>query len=481
MDLTSGSLFKNILKFSVPLMFSNLLQVMFNMADVAVVGKFAGPEALGAVGSTPQFLFLFIGLAMGMGQAVNVTAAFYLGQKNDSKIRHTVHTAFFLCLFYGILICCISQVIARPVLEGMKTKEEFLDGAVLYLRIILLGIPAMTMFNYGSGLFSAKGDNKTPMVFLGISGVVNILLNLFFVIVLKMDVEGVALASVISEYISAVLVLWPVAAGKWGIKFDLSALKMDKTLAFNLLKIGVPAGLQNAIFAIANIFVQEGVNRIPSPGVVQGNAASSNFDPINYNLMNAFYTAGASFIGQNYGAGNKKRVLNSYLISMFYAFGISFVLGTVIYFAGEQFMTMFVDLERPESVDIIFQGCARFKIMAFSYCVSAFMDATIAGCRGLGKTIIPSVFVFLGSCVFRIIWVKFIFDGKTIGSLFLLYVFSWAVTAVMEILYFAVLYKNIPDDENSDSGEETDEGFEYSLKSDGTDFMDVRSPCEQPW
>lgn len=481
MDLTSGSLFKNILRFSVPLMFSNLLQVMFNMADIAVVGKFAGPAALGAVGSTPQFLFLFIGLAMGMGQAVNVTSAFYLGQKNDSKLRSTVHTAFLLCLYYGIVILIISQIIARPVLEGMKTKGEFLNGAVSYLRIILLGLPAMTMFNYGSGLFSAKGDNKTPMVFLGISGVVNILLNLFFVIVLSMDVEGVALASVISEYISAILIVIPVVSGKWGVKFELKNLRLDGKLSFSLIKIGVPAGLQNAIFAIANIFVQEGVNRIPSPGVVQGNAASSNFDPINYNIMNAFYTAGASFIGQNYGAGHKKRVLNSYLISMFYAFGVSFVLGTVIYFAGEQFMMLFVDLERPESAEIIYQGCARFKIMAFSYCVSAFMDATIAGCRGLGKTIIPSVFVFLGSCVFRIIWVKFIFDGKTIGSLFLLYVFSWAVTAVMEISYFVFLYKNIPDDENSDSGDETEEEIVYSQKKGGMDFMDVRSPCEQSW
>lgn len=449
MNLTSGSLLKNILKFSIPLMFSNLLQVMFNMADIAVAGKFAGPYALGAVGSTPQFLFLFTGLAMGMGQAVNVTAAFYLGQKNQEKLSKTVHTAFLICLTYGIVICILARVIARPVLVLTKTKPEFLEGAVSYLHIILLGIPAMSMFNYGSGLFSAKGDNKTPMVFLGISGVVNIILNLVFVIKFKMDVEGVALASFIAEYISAALVLIPVLTGRWGVKFELRQLKIEKVLALNLIKIGIPAGLQNAIFAIANIFVQEGVNRIPAAGVVQGNAASSNFDPVNYNIMNAFYTAGASFIGQNYGAGNKKRVFHSYLISMFYAFAVSFLLGTFIFFAGEQFMSLFVDLKRPESADIILQGCNRFKVMAFSYCISAFMDGTIAACRGLGKTIVPSIFVFLGSCVFRIIWVRFIFDGSSIQSLYLLYVFSWTITAVMEMVYFASLYRKIPEQKES--------------------------------
>jgi len=478
--LTSGSLTRNILKFSLPLMFSNLLQVMFNMADIAVAGKFAGSVALGAVGSTPQFLFLFIGLAMGMGQAINVTAAFFLGQKNEEKIKSTVNNGFVLCLVYGIVICAAGFLLSEPVLVLMKTKNEFLSGAVSYLHIIIFGIPAMALFNYGSGLFAAKGDNKTPMIYLAVSGVINVGLNLFFVIHLQMDVEGVALASVIAEYTSAVLILRPVFAGKWGVKLQPFNFKVDGIIIFNLIKIGVPAGLQNAIFAVANIFVQEGVNCL-SPAVVQGNAASSNFDPINYNIMNAFYTAGASFIGQNYGAGKKKRVLKSYLISMFYAFGISFVIGTGIYIFSESYMTMFVDMKAKEAGAIIQEGCNRFKIMAFSFCVSAFMDATIAACRGLGKTIIPSIFVFLGSCVFRIFWVKVIFDGKTIESLFLLYVFSWALTAVMEMIYFAVIYSKIPDeDKKDDPPQDNHDDYDYGFrkKDNGMDFLDVRSPCE---
>ena len=438
MDLCEGSLWKKILIFSIPLMFSNILQVLFNMSDVAVVGKFAGPIALGAVGSTSILVTLFTGLLIGLASGVNALTALYIGSKSEKDVRETVHTAAILCLSAGVLICVLGILFTRPVLTLMHTKEELIDGAVLYLRLYLLGMPALAVFNFGNAVLSAIGDTKRPLYYLSMAGVINVILNLFFVIVCKMDVAGVAVASITSQYISAALVLRLLFTTTENYGLKPACLKISPEKTGRILRIGIPSAFQYAIFAIANLFVQTGVNSFDHV-MVEGNSAAANADPLVYDMMAAFYTACASFIAQNYGAQKKDRIRNSFLICLLYSFTAGLILGVSLYLLGHPFLSLFTS-----DAAVIAAGKKRLSIMALSYCVSAFMDNTIAASRGLGKTILPTIIVILGSCVFRIIWVYTVFAYfHTIQSLYLLYVFSWGITAIAEFACFIHIYRRL--------------------------------------
>ena len=437
LDMTSGSLGKNIFLFSLPLMLSNLLQVLFNMADIAVVGRFAGAMALGSVGSTSTLILLFTGILIGLAAGVNVVAAFFIGAKKAKDLNDTVHTAFVLCLLFSLFVTISSEIFAREMLSLMKTKSVLLSGAVLYFRLYMLSLPALAVYNWGNALLSAMGDTKRPLIFLSVAGAVNIVLNLFFVIICKMDVLGVAIASVIAQYISALLILITMIHGtNLDMRFSFAKVKINSHIAHKIIKIGIPSGFQYAIFAFANIFIQSGVNTFDA-AMVAGNAASANADPLAYDIMAAFYTACASFIGQNTGARKHNRVLKAYFISMSYAFIIGLVIGLCLYAAGRPFLSLFATEE-----NVIEAGLKRLSIMSLSYCVSAFMDCSIAASRGLGKTFVPSIIVILGSCIFRIIWLYTVFAYfKTIESLFLLYVFSWIITSIAEIIYFVIIFR----------------------------------------
>ena len=386
MDLCSGSLWKKIFVYSVPLMFTNILQVLFNMSDVAVVGKFAGPIALGAVGSTSILVTLFTGILLGLASGVNALTALHIGSKDD--------------------------------------------GAVLYLRIYLLGMPALGLYNFGNAVLSAAGDTKRPLYYLAFAGVVNVILNLFFVIVCHLGVAGVALASMISQFISAFLILRALLTGKEKYCLRLSEIRFDKRKAAGILQIGIPSAFQYSLFAFANLFVQSSVNSFDHV-LVEGNSAAANADPLVYDMMAAFYTACSSFIAQNFGARKKKRILQTYLICLFYSFITSLVLGVGIYLARYPFLYLFTSDKA-----VVEAGITRLSIMALSYSASAFMDASIAASRGLGKTAVPTFVVVMGSCVFRIIWIYTIFAYfHTIQSLYILYVFSWGITAIAENIY----------------------------------------------
>ena len=300
-DLTEGPLGKKILIFSVPLMLSNLLQVLFNMADIAVIGQFAGSLSLGAVGST---------------------ATLYYGAKDKDSLSKTIHSAALVSLIMGVLLLVLGVGLSEWMLTMLKTREELLDKAVLYLRIYYLGMPALAIYNFGNAVYSAVGNTKKPLYYLGFSGVLNIILNLFFVIVCHMDVAGVALASIISQYVSAALILQALLRCKDIYALHPGKLRLDPELTKDILKLGMPSGLQNVIFQFANSFVQMGVNSFDAT-MVAGNSAATNADAMVYDVMAAFYTACGSFMGQNYGAGKKKRVRNSYLISLAYSVFVS--------------------------------------------------------------------------------------------------------------------------------------------------------------
>lgn len=435
-DIINGSLFKNIFLFSIPLMLSNLLQVLFNMSDIAVVGKFGSNTSLGSVGSTVTLVTLFTGFLIGLGSGVNVLVAKYIGSANKEGVKKTLGTSLIVCLILGIILALLGFIFAYPFLKLLKTKDDLIGGATLYLKIYFWGMPAVALYNYGSSSFSAMGNTKKPLVFLFIAGILNILLNLFFVIVCQMDVAGVALASIISQYLSAFLVVFSLFKVKNDNKLETNYLKIDKNKMLELLKLGLPAGFQNSIFAIANLFIQAGVNSFDSI-MVSGNSAAANADSIVYDVMAAFYIACATFISQNYAANKKERIIPSYLISMLYAFIFGAFLGLTILLFGRQFLSLFT-----ESEIIIDAGMKRLKILCYSYAFSALMDNTIAASRGLGKTIIPTIIVISGSCIFRIIWVYTIFEYfKTIPSLYLIYIVSWTITGIAELIYFMYVYK----------------------------------------
>ena len=438
MDMTSGSLWKKIFIFSVPLIFSQVLEVMFNMSDVAVVGKFSSYTALGAVGSTTLLVSLFTGFLIGMGCGVNVRVAQQLGAHQKEEVKKTVHTAFLLCLITGIIVSAVCISCAEILLSLLNTKPDLIGGAVLYFRIYALGMPAMAVYNFGNAVMSAGGDTKRPLLYLCVAGIINVCLNLFFVIVCNMAEDGVALASIIAQYISAALIMINLLRRKDSCRIRISELRIYRQAAKFILVLGIPAGIQNAIFAVANLFIQTGVNSFDSV-MVSGNSAAANADTLIYNVMSAFYTACSSFMGQNMGAGNKKRMFKSYIISLTYAFAAGAVLGTLLLVLGRQFLSLFTNEEA-----VIAAGMQRIKIMGFSYAVSAFMDAAIAASRGIGRSVIPTIIVIMGSCVFRVVWVYTVFAYfHTIPSLYLLYVFSWIITAAAEIAYFAYSFRRL--------------------------------------
>lgn len=435
-SMTVGSLPKNILLFSLPLMLSNVLQVLFHMSDVAVVGRFAGASALGSVGSTATLVSLFTGFLIGLGGGINVLVARYYGADSADDVRETVHTSALISLITGMLFLLIGLLFSRSLLELLNTKEELIDGAALYLRIYFLGMPALAVYNFGNAVLSAVGDTRRPLIYLSTAGVLNIILNLFFVIVCRMGVAGVAWASAISQYLSAGLIIAALMRSRDAYALRLPALRLYPEKARFVLSLGIPSGAQNAIFATANLFIQAGVNSFDAV-MVEGNSAAANADSLVYDVMAALYTACSSFMSQNYGAGKKDRILKSYFICLIYAFAIGLCMGLALLFFGENFLALFT----TESA-VIAAGMQRLKIMSLSYAVSAFMDCTIAASRGLGKSFVPMIMVIMGSCVFRVIWVYTVFAHfRTVPSLYLLYVFSWSITALAEIWYFARSYR----------------------------------------
>ena len=433
-----GSLFKTIFIFSLPLIFTNLLQVLFSFTDVAVLGRFASAESMGSVGSVAILVFMCTGFLTGIGSGVNSVAAFYIGADNKKSVSDTVHTSAILCVTAGVAVCVFGILFARPVLQFMGTKAILIDGSVTYFKIYMLGMPALAFYNFGNGILSASGDTKSPLKFLSISGVVNVVLDLVFVICFNMDIAGVAVASISSLYISAFLVFLKLYKRNDALAFRFKNLRLNKFILYKLIKICIPAGMQNVIFAFANIFIQVGINSFDAAMVI-ANSAAANSDSLVYNTMIAFYVAGSTAIAQNYGAKNKKGILKSCFISVAYSFLAGLFLGILLLLFGRNFLAIFTS--EPHIIEL---GMERLTIMAFSYCLSAFMDAALASSRGLGETIIPTVIVIIGSCILRILWIYTVFGFfGTVLSLYLVFPVTWIITATAEFIYFAKLYRNI--------------------------------------
>ena len=435
-DLTVGNLPKQIMFFSLPLMVTNVLQVMFNIADIAVVGRFAGDMALGSVSSAAIVAIFFGGMIMGFGGGINVVVAYHYGTKNHDNIAKSVSTAFIISVIIGLTFFTTAQCVCHPLLTLIGTRAELFGGAKLYLRIVFCGLPAGAIYNFGNAVYSAAGDTRKPFYILTVSGIINIILNLVFVIFCKMSVAGVALATVISQYLSAGSVLIALIMSKQPHKLRLSALKLDPGMLKTILSLGLPYSAQIGVFHIANMFFQYGVNSFDA-SFVAGNGAAGNADAIVYNMMAAFYTACGSFMGQNFGAGIRRRIRDSYLWCLLFSAAVGQIAFFLFIIFGQTFMSIF-----SSDPAVIRAGIYRLRYLGMVYGVTALMDCTIAGARALGHGIMPTIIVIMGSCVFRIIWIFTIFARiHTPASLFMLYPASWTITAIAELVYFAVIYR----------------------------------------
>ena len=436
MDMCSGPLLSKILVFSIPLMLSGILQLLFNAADIIVVGRFTGNEALAAVGSTSALINLIINLFIGVSVGTNVVAARYYGARDADGVSETVHTAILTALVGGVFLIFVGIFLAKPMLEWMGTPEDVINLSVLYMRIYFVGMPAFMVYNFGAAILRAIGDTKRPLYFLTLSGVINVVFNLIFVIVFKLGVAGVALATIISQAISAVLVLLCLIKTEGPCHLDLHHLKFHKRTLAAMLRIGLPAGLQGAIFSISNVLIQSSVNSFGSL-VMAGNTAASNIEGFVYNAMNSIYQTSLSFTSQNMGAKQFKRVDKILLECLLVVAVVGIVLGNGAYIFGDKLLGIY-----SSDPQVIQYGLIRMGFVSATYFLCGLMDVMVGSIRGLGYSIMPMLVSLTGACLFRVIWIFTIFQwDKTLECLYVSYPISWILTASVHLLCYLLVRK----------------------------------------
>lgn len=442
LDMLNGPLFSKILMFSIPLAATGILQLLFNAADVIVVGKFAGSASLAAVGATGSLINLLVGAFMGISVGANILIARYLGCKQNESVEKAVHTSYALSALMSVVLMIIGLALSEPLLRAMDTPDDILPLAALYLRIYFLGMPANLIYNFGAAILRAVGDTKRPLWYLVISGMVNVILNLLLVIVFKLDVAGVAIATVISQYISLALVTWHLCRYDGACRLVLKKIRMDWREALNMIQIGLPVGLQSVIFNISNVMIQSAVNSFGS-SVIAANSAAANICNFTYTGMNAVSHASITFTSQNLGAGRLSRIKSIYRNSIWTVLLIGIPLSALPYVFGPQLLSVYISESDPYYQDVIAYGMVRLLWVNVPYFLCGIMEVCCGMVRGLGRTWLPMFVSAVGACLLRVIWIQTIYRAiPTLDCLYISYPVSWVVTtAVHVICYFPTLRK----------------------------------------
>ena len=436
-DMVHGPLAGKLLVFAIPLMLSSILQLLFNAADVIVVGRWSGKEALAAVGSNTSLINLMVNLFVGFSVGTNVVVARDLGAGREEDVRDSVHTSIALSLVSGVVLMGLGLLLSRQMLELMGSPEDVIGLAAVYLRIYFCGMPGNMLYNFGAAILRAQGDTKRPLYFLTAAGIINVILNLVFVIVFHMDVAGVALATIISQYVSAILVLLTLMRDKGPLRVDLRALRLDMKVVRRILQVGLPAGFQGMVFSISNVVIQSSINSFGST-VVAGSAASSNIEGFVYAGMNAFYQTALTFTSQNYGACECKRVDRIMGLCLLYSGLIGLVLGNLAYLFGYPLGSIYA----PGQEEVIAQAVDRLSICCTTYFLCGLMDTQVGVLRGIGYSVVPMIVSLVGSCALRLLWVATIFQlNRTPEMLYLSYPVSWAITAATHFVFFLFIRK----------------------------------------
>lgn len=438
MDMTEGPLLGKVLLFSLPIMLSGILQLLFNAADTIVVGRFAGNEALAAVGSVGSLNNMIISLFIGLSVGVNVLVARFTGSRDDAHVAQTVHTAVVLAVLGGVLLSAVGFTAARPLLELMGSPEDVIDLAELYVRIIFLGMPVQMLYNFCAAVLRAVGDTRRPLYFLTIAGVINIVLNLIFVISLRMSVAGVALATILSQAVSAVLVVRSLMAMDGPTRLHLRLLRIHRDMLVQIIRIGLPAGIQSSVFSLSNVVIQSSVNSFGSI-VIAGNAAAMNVGNFVYQAMNTFQQAITCFAGQNIGARKPSRVITSMKVCLFWALLFGVTLGLLSCVFGRQLLSLY-----SSDAQVIAAGLERIYIVCGPYFLCGVMDVMTGVLRGVGYSLLPMIVSLLGACAFRVFWVITIFRAMpTMACLMASYPVSWALTFSVLCVIFALLWRRL--------------------------------------
>ena len=444
MDMTTGSLLPKVLAFSGPLVLTGVLQLLYNAADVVVVGRFSGATALAAVGSTGSLINLLVNVFMGLSVGASVVIARAYGAGDYDRIQDGVHTAITVAAISGLLVGAVGVLFGRPLLELMGSPEDVIDEATLYIQIYFMGMPFNMLYNFGAAILRAVGDTRRPLYYLSIAGVINVLLNLVLVILFHMGVAGVAIATVISQAVSMALVLICLVRSEGAIHLNWRKLHINTMQLKQIARVGLPAGFQGSLFSISNVMIQSAVNSFGSM-VVAGNSAAANLEGFVYTAMNAIYQADLTFASQNMGAGKYRRVRRGMWVCLGTVTVIGLALGLIFLAAGPTLLGLY----NEDSLVIEF-GMKRMSIILPTYFLCGLMDTMVGQLRGIGYSIMPMIVSLTGACLLRIVWIMTIFAVyHTQTALYISYPISWLATFLVHMLCYMVVSRKIPKEDKA--------------------------------
>lgn len=441
MDMTTGPLLPGVIRFSLPLILSGILQLLYNAADVMVVGRFASTQALAAVGSTSSLINLLVNVFMGLSVGASVTVARAYGARDARSVHEAVHTSVSVAAVSGVAVGLLGFFLARPLLEMMQSPEDVIDLASTYVRIYFIGMPFNLLYNFGAAILRATGDTKRPLVYLSISGLINVLLNLLLVIRFHLGVVGVAVATIVSQAVSMVLVLTCLIRSEGVVRLRLREMRVHPRMLCEIVRVGLPAGLQSSLFSISNVLIQSSINTFGSLAVA-GNAAASNLEGFVYTSMNAIYQADLTFASQNMGAGKYPRVRRT----MWVCLGTVTVIGLALGFLFNALARPLLGLYNSDPEVIAF-GVIRMSIILPTYFLCGLMDTMVGQLRGVGYSVMPMIVSLTGACLLRIVWIMTVFampQYHTLRMLYLSYPVSWAITFLAHFACYLVCARRLP-------------------------------------
>jgi len=438
-DMTEGSLLGKMIHYAIPVILTGILQLLFNAADMIVVGRYAGNDALAAVGATGTLINLIVNLAMGLSVGTAVITAQYYGAKDRDGIKKVVSTSVATAIVAGIIVMIIGIFGCEIFLGWMSTPKDVIKMSALYMRIYFLSMPACMLYNFCAAVLRSAGDTRHPLVFLTVSGFVNVLLNLLFVIVFGMDVDGVALATLSSQMLSALLVVIHMMRIKEDYRLEWKHVRFHKKQFLRLLRIGLPAGLQSSMFSISNVLIQSSVNSFGSAAVA-GNSADGSIEGFIYVSMNAMHQTVVTFAGQNAGAKKFSRINRILVLGIAMVIVIGCTLGFLILQFGEPLLSLFTKADDPETPQAIAFALERMKVIASTYFICGIMEVFNGALRGLGASLSPMIMSLVGVCGFRVVWIYTAFRAyRTPMCLYLSYPISWICTTVALGVVYAIM------------------------------------------
>ncbi|MBQ3183565.1 MAG: MATE family efflux transporter [Clostridia bacterium] len=439
-DMTEGPLLKNIVLYTIPIILTSILQLLFNAADLVIVGRFKGSLSVAAVGATGSITMLIVNLFIGLSVGAGVTVAHALGAKKDQEVHRTIHTAIPAAIISGIILTVLGISLSTPLLTMMNTPANVLPLSTLYMKIYFAGITFNMVYNFASSILRAAGDTKSPLIFLSIAGIVNVGLNIMFVTLFDMNVEGVALATTISQAVSAILVVIALMKRTDSCRLELRKMKIYRCQLAKIIRIGLPAGIQGSLFSISNVIIQSSINSFGDI-VMSGNAAAGNIEGFVYVCLNAFHQTAVNYVGQNAGANKYKRVLRILIICLILVTAVGLVMGGVVYSFGSKLLSIYI----TDSAEAISYGLIRMSFICLPYFLCGLMDVSTGALRGMGASLAPMIISVLGVCGIRITWIYTIFripEFHTPQCLYFSYTVSWTVTFIIQMIAFFFIYKN---------------------------------------